>query len=131
MSQPIVVGTPAGGGLSGTYPNPIVDELQGKAVASTAPTDGQVLTWSAANNRWEPKAPQVPTTSIALSSIYEVNFAAQATRNINSPSSYVIDGMTWWVKAGSQSALNQAELINGAGLGFTWVSGACAFNPPI
>lgn len=31
------------------------DRLQGNAVATTAPTDGYVLTWSTTNNRWEPK----------------------------------------------------------------------------
>lgn len=44
----------AGGDLSGTYPNPTVARLQGRSVASDAPADGQVLKWSAANNRWEP-----------------------------------------------------------------------------
>ncbi|MCS6951125.1 MAG: hypothetical protein NZ520_11755, partial [bacterium] len=44
----------AGGDLSGTYPNPTVARLQGRAVHNAAPADGQVLKWSAANNRWEP-----------------------------------------------------------------------------
>lgn len=44
----------AGGDLNGTYPNPTVDGLQGVNVGATAPTDGQVLTFSQSNNRWEP-----------------------------------------------------------------------------
>jgi hypothetical protein len=35
----------AGGDLSGTYPNPVVDSIQGVAVDPTAPTAGQTLTY--------------------------------------------------------------------------------------
>jgi hypothetical protein len=44
----------AGGDLASSYPNPTVDGIQGRAVASTAPTSGQVLKWSGSN--WVPAA---------------------------------------------------------------------------
>lgn len=40
--------------LSGSAQNPTVIGLQGRNVASTAPTDGYVLTWNSAVSRWEP-----------------------------------------------------------------------------
>ncbi len=45
----------AGGDLSGTLANATVTRLQGRAVAATAPSSGQVLTWS--GTQWEPQTP--------------------------------------------------------------------------
>lgn len=62
-----VIVTPAGtanGDLSGSYPNPIVDGLQNRPVANTAPTSGQVLKWD--GSAWAPQADNAGTDAQTL-----------------------------------------------------------------
>lgn len=49
----------AGGDLSGNYPNPLVVQLQGRAVSSAAPSSGQVLKWT--GSTWSPQEDQRET----------------------------------------------------------------------
>lgn len=44
----------ASGDLSGTYPSPTVDAIQGFDVATTTPTDGQLLVWNNTASEWQP-----------------------------------------------------------------------------
>jgi hypothetical protein len=48
-------GGPAGGDLGGSYPNPSVASIQGRAVSTTAPGTGEVLAWDGAE--WIPTVP--------------------------------------------------------------------------
>ncbi len=47
-------GQAAGGDLAGTYPNPSVARVRGRAVSSDAPGSGQVLKWD--GSQWDPAA---------------------------------------------------------------------------
>lgn len=44
----------AGGDLSGTYPLPTVNKIQGRIVSTTAPSNGQVLGWNSTQDMWVP-----------------------------------------------------------------------------
>jgi hypothetical protein len=49
----------AGGDLSGSYPNPLVKNLQGKALSAVQPATGQVLKWDGAS--WSPATDETGT----------------------------------------------------------------------
>ncbi|TXH25071.1 MAG: hypothetical protein E6Q96_09550 [Cyclobacteriaceae bacterium] len=55
-------GGTAAGDLNGTYPSPTVDGIQGRAVAATAPTTGQVLEWDGTN--WTPSTDDIGSLTL-------------------------------------------------------------------
>jgi hypothetical protein len=57
--------TPADTDLSGNFPHLSVVKLQGRPLASTAPTDQQYLGWNTSVGQWEPKSlPNLAVTSV-------------------------------------------------------------------
>ena len=63
FEQALKLSDPAAGDLSGSYPNPSEARLQGRAVSSTAPTNGQTLVFDVSTNSWRPST---PTTGVSV-----------------------------------------------------------------
>src|SRR5690606_29565615 len=62
---PAMIGS-AGGDVAGSYNSLTVEKIQGRNVAATAPTAGQVLQWDDGASAWTPSAlATAPVTSVA------------------------------------------------------------------
>jgi hypothetical protein len=78
-SGPVTLSGDVTGSGTGTVPSTVV-RLQSHNVAATAPTDTYVLSWSAANNQWQP-AP--PTTSAGGGTVTSISAGAGITASPN------------------------------------------------
>lgn len=109
-----------GGDLSGTTSSATVIKLQNRAVASTAPTDGYVLTWVNANSDWEPK----PAAS---------GFTAGGDLSGNSTSQNVIalHSATTSVNVGSATAPSSGQVLTAtSSTTATWQTASGGSSPP-
>lgn len=81
----------AGGDLGGTYPNPLVTKLQGRSIANTAPSAGQVLKFDGAN--WAPGTDNAGGGSLALPFSQTVNNPATLFSLINQGDGTSLEGV--------------------------------------
>jgi hypothetical protein len=122
---PSISGTTAGGDLSGIYPNPKVDGLQGYAVSNVAPISGQTLQWS--GSEWTPKS--VSTGGSGGGGIFYY-FNYQNIANISPttglPTSPVAPsqlGITYSVGSGSITSANLSQGSYSLVCGFVTIAG--------
>ena len=88
---------------------PKVTGLQGRAVASTTPTDGQVLTWSATNSNWAPAGGGGAGTTRVVSSVSTNTTAAAVT---GTDYVYMVSGTTTITLPTAVSNTNRYTITN-------------------
>ena len=77
----------AGGDLGGTYPNPLIANLQGNRVQAGSPNTGDALVWN--GTAWTPQSQQTPQNDpfliLPLATVTRIDNAYEVWFNIDAP----------------------------------------------
>lgn len=103
----------AGGDLAGSYPNPSVAKVQGKAYSSTAPTEGQVYRYNAGTSQFEPVFFGIDDLRTSTGS---QQFAASCTSTQTLTWSAVTDGFSCTNISGLAASVISSGIIDAARL---------------
>ncbi|MBP7679849.1 MAG: tail fiber domain-containing protein [Saprospiraceae bacterium] len=96
-SDDITTTTTANGDLSGNFPNPIVDGIQGRPIASTPPTNGQVLQWN--GTTWMPSTPSSGGLTLPYTGTATVNQPNSAFSITNAGSGPAVSGINTYINS--------------------------------
>jgi len=66
----VISTTNLGGDVTGTLPANTVTKIQGRSIAATAPTNGQVLQYNASSSKWEPATISTAGSNVTATTAY-------------------------------------------------------------
>jgi len=98
------------------------NQLQGRNVVSTAPTNGQVLTYNTSSTQWEPRdtvtATNYQQTSTASATTTSTSFVAMTGMTITTPAAgtYLVNFSTSTVNSGNSADRNYFALYVGGSI---------------